>query len=54
MAMSVAEIRDWLSSLSDADLVGVDDGGLCLRVVGREEEVWCEIGGLPEGEPDED
>ena len=43
--MTVCEVREWLDGLNDDDEVGIDDGGLCLRVCDREE--WLEIGGLP-------
>jgi hypothetical protein len=49
MAMTAREIRQWLKTLNDNDRVGIDDGGLCLRVI--ENDSWCEIGGLPESEP---
>ena len=51
MAMQVKEIVEWLSTLDENDHVGVDDGGLCLCVV-EDPEVYCEIGGMPEGEED--
>ena len=51
MAMQVAELREWLATLTDDQLVGVDDGGLCLQVV-DDPETYCEIGGLPEDEDD--
>ena len=51
--MNVKEIKDWLSSLSDEAEVGVDEGGLCLRVFGKEDDEYCEVGGLPEPEGDE-
>ena len=35
--------------MNDDDLVGVDDGGLCLQVV-DDSGSYCEIGGLPEEE----
>lgn len=46
MAMTVREIQEWLKTLKPTDRVGVDDGGLCLCVVG-DEEPYLEIGGLP-------
>ena len=49
MAMFVDEIRRWLDTLDDGDVVGIDDGGLCLTVVG-DEESYIEIGGIPEDE----
>ena len=51
MAMQVVQLREWLATLNDDQLVGVDDGGLCLRVV-DDPEPYCEIGGLPEDEDD--
>lgn len=52
MAMTVREIKEWLDGLEDGRLVGVDDGGLCLEVVGNP-ETYCEIGGIPDGDDDE-
>ena len=49
MAISVSEIKEWLNTLPADALVGVDDGGLCLRVVG-DHIPYCEIGGLPDEE----
>ena len=49
MAMHVSEIMDWLKTLNGEQLVGVDEGGLCLRVFGSPEP-YCEIGGMPEEE----
>jgi len=46
MAMRVDEIKDWLNTLNDDDLVGVDDDGLALQLLG-DEDTYCEIGGLP-------
>lgn len=53
MAMVKEQIQDWLDGLHKGALVGVDDGGLCLQVVG-EEWTYCEIGGLPLPEDDSD
>lgn len=47
MAMKVSEVREWLEGLPKNAEVGVDDGGLCLRVAGDEKN-YCEVGGLPE------
>jgi hypothetical protein len=46
MAMRVDEIMEWLKTLREDDLVGVDDGGLMLEVVDNSAE-YLEIGGLP-------
>jgi len=50
MSMRADDLRDWVDGLIAQDKnaeVGVDDGGLCLRVVG-DPEPYIEIGGLPE------
>lgn len=47
MAMTAQEIMEWLEGLPEDAVVGVDDGGLCLRVAGDEGN-YCEVGGLPE------
>lgn len=47
MAEGKLELMEWLSSLNDSDMIGVDDEGLCLRAVGNE-DIYYEIGGLPE------
>ena len=47
MAERKSDIIDWLQSLEGDPLIGVDDGGLALQVVG-EQELYYEIGGLPE------
>ena len=46
MAVTKKELIDWLNSLDDDDLIGIDDGGLILTVGGKED--YYEIGGLPE------
>lgn len=46
MAMAVNEIREWLNTLNDDDMVGINDDGLALEVVG-EPGSYCEIGGIP-------
>lgn len=46
MAMMVKEIRAWLAELADGAEVGIDEGGLALRVVGDEDN-YLEIGALP-------
>ena len=46
MAETKEELIRWLSTLPDGVSVGVDDGGLVLRVV-DDEDNYIEIGGLP-------
>ena len=53
MSASVEEIKRWLDTLEAGQQVGVDDGGLCLRVV-DDPGPYYEIGGMPEGEHDEE
>ena len=47
MSMTVKEITDWLNTMSDENHVGIDEGGLCLRME-EDPAIYCEIGGLPE------
>lgn len=49
MAMTVREVKEWLDSLGDEDLIGIDEGGLALQSIGRI-GIYLEIGGIPEGE----
>jgi hypothetical protein len=51
MAITVNELQKWLDALQPNDEVAVDDGGLTIVVVGRE-EVYCEIGGVPTDDED--
>jgi hypothetical protein len=52
--MAKQEIGAWLDTLPAGALVGVDDGGLCLRV-DCDPEAYLEIGGMPvEDEEDGD
>ncbi len=50
MAATKAELTGWLASVEDEDLVAIDEGGLALVLVGQEDEVYFEIGGVPEDE----
>jgi hypothetical protein len=50
MAATKAELTDWLASFEDEDLVALDKGGLALVLIGQEDEVYFEIGGVPENE----
>lgn len=56
MAATVKEIRDWLNSLLDDDVVGIDEGGLTLVVspCSVNYTAHLEIGGMPEQENDND
>jgi len=49
MAITVAELEDWLAELDVEDIVGIDDGGLTLRLENNK-NIYIEIGGLEEGE----
>ena len=53
MAMTKAEIVEWLSSFDDDDNVAIDDGGLTLVVIG-DPISYLEIGGIRDEEDDED
>ncbi len=43
--ISVMELRDWLATLPDEAMVGVDDGGLTLTTPGG--AAYIEVGGIP-------
>jgi len=45
--MRAREVQEWLESLNPDDPVAIDDGGLKLVVIGREDEAYLEIGGIP-------
>ncbi len=45
--MKVSEIREWLATLDANDHVGIDDGGLRLKVF-QHSDPYLEIGGMPE------
>ena len=51
MAITKAELMDWLATVKDDESIGIDDGGLTLRVVESQDTHWIEMGGIPE-EPD--
>jgi hypothetical protein len=42
------ELQDWAATLLPDEVVGIDDGGLTICVVGQ--TAYLEIGGLPEDE----
>ena len=46
MAMKVQEIQKWLNSLPENAEVGVDEGGLTLKVT-SDPTPYLEVGGLP-------
>jgi hypothetical protein len=53
MAVTIKELREWLDTFEDENMVGVEEGGLTLEVVGLP-QAYFEIGGIPEEEEDED
>ncbi len=46
--MAARELQDWLGTLNDGDMVGIDDGGLTIVVAGS--DAYLEVGGIPEEE----
>jgi hypothetical protein len=52
MAVTIKELREWLDNFEDENMVGVEEGGLTLEVVGLP-QAYFEIGGSAE-EADED
>lgn len=53
MACTVRELKEALKLLDDDDMIGVDDGGLTLVVVG-DPGTFFEIGGIPLDDEDEE
>jgi hypothetical protein len=52
--MKVRTVKHWLSTLSDEDEIGIDDGGLCLCLVSATADApQLEVGGLPDEVCDE-
>jgi hypothetical protein len=47
MAIPVLELMKWLKTFKPDDLVGIDEGGIELRIVGND-VAYYEIGGLPD------
>jgi hypothetical protein len=43
--LSNAELKAWLATLPDEATIGVDEGGLTLRVV--DDDAYLEVGGMP-------
>lgn len=54
MAMSKIEVARWLETLPADAEVAIDEGGMCLVEVGTDVEVYCEVGGEPDEDDDED
>ena len=48
MAIIKTELMDWLAIVKDDESIGIDDSGLTLRVVERQDSHWIEMGGIPE------
>lgn len=53
--MSVAEVKDWLATLSPESGVAIDDGGLSLVEVKEHTETgaYLEVGGVPDDDDEE-
>ena len=45
--MRAREVQEWLEPLNPDDRVAIDEGGLTLVVVGREDKAYLEVGGIP-------
>ena len=54
---STKELIDWLKALPSSSSVGIDEGGLTLRVLDKDDrltESYFEVGGVPEETFDQD
>jgi len=45
--MRAKQVQEWVALLNPDDAVAIDEGGLTLVVVGREDEAYLEVGGIP-------
>ena len=56
MAAPAKDIREWLESFEDRDLIAIDEGGLALvglTLSGAPTTAYIEVGGVPAAEGDE-
>ena len=51
MAVTKRDLEEWMNTMENDTLIGVDDGGLSL--VNCDNGEWLEIGGVPEEEADD-
>jgi hypothetical protein len=53
MAMPAKDIREWLESFEEGDLIAIDEGGLALvglTLSGTQTTAYIEVGGVPTAE----
>jgi len=53
MAMPAKDIREWLESFEEGDLIAIDEGGLALvglTLSGAPTTAYTEVGGVPAAE----
>jgi hypothetical protein len=53
MAMPAKDIREWLESFEEGDLIAIDEGGLALvglTLSGAPTKAYIEVGGVPTAE----
>ena len=53
MAMPSKDIREWLESFEEGDLIAIDEGGLALvglTLSGTPTKAYIEVGGVPAAE----
>jgi hypothetical protein len=53
MTMPTKDIREWLASFEDGDLIAIDEGGLALvglTLSGAPTTAYIEVGGVPSAE----
>ena len=53
MAMPAKDIREWLESFEEGDLIAIDEGGLALvglTLSGTPTTAYIEVGGVPAAE----
>jgi hypothetical protein len=45
MAIKISELKLWLETLDDGNLVWVEEEGLTLKSTGKDYEAYIEVGG---------
>lgn len=51
MGMVAKDVKEWLNTVPDDHLIAIDDGGMLLVDVDeKEDDVYLEIGGIPDEE----
>ena len=54
MGMIAKDVKEWLQTIPDDHVIAIDDGGMLLVDIDeKDDDVYLEIGGIPEEEQPE-